>query len=784
MEKSLLYLNTPSTSIITPPIDTKKNELPIEKLCLRVVQIDHSIDDCEIYGIKGQKQFGIDIFARTDNSRYASYQCKRYKKITESTLVNVIEKFKKEDWFSKSYQFTFCTTFSLNTTQLQDKFNELKNDLKRNGVNLIKWDKIQLSRMLKKHPQIVFDFFGKEWVKLFNGEEKLREIVQTKKLGANDVAKFRKELHSVYSIVFQQYDPGIPSNELTNYPFLLEDRFIIPDVYEEKAPDELLLPNIRRKGKSDNEKIEMDLQDTPDNKYSRKVENLIEEELLFQRIKHRTNIDSILPQNKKNIILGDPGSGKSTLLRNIILDLLSNNPQLPNISQRWGKLLPVWLPFAFITKNLSSNENLNLLELLKIWFSSISKFCLFEIVKDALDDERLLLIIDGIDEWTNTSIAEQAISKIEIQSNLINATVLYSSRPYGYRILKDSFNDLNELVLAPFSISQQKQYIFYWYEKWMQAMQIKEVDYAKIETNNFLEELAKSSDYQLLAENPLLLGILIAQRLKDSVLPKNKLKALSSITDHLISKHPTKRKISASISNDDYLEFELNDIFSELAIHIQINSPEGLILKKEAQEVIEKYLIDLMDYKRPKAKKLSKELIDIGANSIGIIIEKSIDEIAFMHRQFQEFLAAKYLQESNYSDTTIILKKYLFDPSWHQVISYFFGLIPNRKVTYFKESISLFNNCIIEDVESIRYSQFLRFELLLNLNNAPINLMKKAFREIVHKFEYETNRNIKSILWKIILESFNNSKIKEEVQNYLFNYFPNNYQFNDYRLCA
>ncbi|MFA6103473.1 MAG: NACHT domain-containing protein [Victivallaceae bacterium] len=787
MDKSLLYLHTPSTSKIEPPIDSTVNELPIEKLewedfeklCLRIAQIEHSIDDCEIYGVKGQKQDGIDIFARKDNAKYISYQCKRYQKITESILKKAINEFKKGKWFLKCDEFKFCTTFSLNTVQLQDKFSDFKIELCKSGIDLIKWDKIQLCRILKDQPQIVYEFFGKEWVKLFNGEDKLNEIKLNSKLDANEVAKFRKELYNVYSTVFQQNDPSIPSQEFNDFSFLLQERFILPDVLEEKTMNEAFISPEEIK-KINNENIRHASLDMPDNKYQRKEQSLVKEEFRFISIETRVSIDAILPKYRRTVILGDPGSGKSTLLHYIVLDLLSSEPQLMNISQEWGGLLPIWLPFAYITKNLTINENLNIAELLEMWFKSINRENLFCVVKDALDDNRLLLIIDGIDEWTSTSAAKQAISKIEIQANIAKAIIIYSSRPYGYRLLKDSFQNVHELQLAPFSEEQQKKYIFYWYEKWTAFIKYADPDYARNETNNFLEELNKANDFKLLSENPLLLSILIAQRFKDSVIPKNKITALEIITDHLISKHPIRRRTSANIIDEDNLDFELGEVFSELAIHIQKESHEGVILKTEAQKVIETYLIKLMGYEIPKAKKYSKSLLDIGANNIGIIVEKSNDEIAFMHRQFQEFLAAKYLFESDRSVTIQILREYSNNQTWNQVITFLFGLIPNRKGKDFKDYLSFIDTSRSND--AISYSTFLKYELLLNLNNAPVDIAKESLKEIVNKFEYETNKNTKDILWKIILESIYNAKIKDDVCNYLFTYFPNNYKFNDYRL--
>lgn len=234
---NLNYLYTPIHSIVEPPINSKIQELPLEKLawedfeklCLAIIQKEFSVNDCEIYGIKGQAQQGIDIFANKSNGKYNSYQCKRYQKFDLDDINNAVDYFKSKDFYRKSDKLYLCTSCEWNKTQIQDRFEELKTELEKENITLIKWDKIQLSRLLKDEPQIVFDFFGLEWVKEFNGELALLQLSKSKKKDARQVAEFRKELYEFYSTIFNIQDPGIPIKELRS-PYILQDRFIIPDI--------------------------------------------------------------------------------------------------------------------------------------------------------------------------------------------------------------------------------------------------------------------------------------------------------------------------------------------------------------------------------------------------------------------------------------------------------------------------------------------------------------------------------------------------------------------------
>lgn len=797
MEKKTLKLNylfTPSNTIVDPPIETIVQELPLEKLswedfeklCLALVQIDFSINDCEIYGIKGQAQEGIDIFARQANGKYSSFQCKRYQEFRLSDINDAVEYFKSKAFFDKSDTLHLCTSCEWNKTQVQERFEVLKTELEKDNIILIKWDKIQILRYLKKQPQIVFDFFGIGWVKKFNGEPALKQISKSKKIDAKQIIEFRKELYKFYSTIFNIQDPGIPIKEL-NSPYSLQDRFIIPDI----------LSNV----KGENFEITKNTDSS-----SSSISNLQQYEYFFDddgygqnefRNRHlnqfsdgdensvdvRIKIDDALVDNR-NIIIGDPGAGKSTLLRYITLDILSPNPQLESISQKYGKALPVWLPFAFITKHLSQKDSLSISEILNLWFNGFGKNHLFEIAKQALEDERLFLVIDGIDEWSSISSAQQAITRIETIRELYDCKVLYSSRPYGFKILKDFFTNLNVLNLAGFSKLQQKNFVQKWYEKWASLQrEIKDESFSKTQTENFIKELEQAGDLKKLAELPLLLSILIVQKLQDAVLPKNKLEALKEITQYLIKKHPIKRGSDAGIVQDHVVDVDFKDIFCELAIYIQKESNDGVILKGDAQKIVEQYLITYADFDKVKAKVRSQELIEVGANNFGIIIEKSNNEISFGHKQFQEFLSAQYLYESDDDYINEFVKSYASNPSFHQVIISFFGLLQIKQVKKFQTHYTALKVAVHEKYQE-DYLKLISYEIAINLDNAPVELMNKSFDSIVYDFEYETDPTYKKALLKRILSAVQNGRLKEKVLSFLIQYFPNEYKYQDYRILS
>jgi predicted helicase len=93
------------------------------------VQTRFTVEQCELYGVAGQQQRGIDIYARKNSGKYATYQCKRYQKLSSDELRKLVGLFRSSAWAAKSDAFTLCTSAELNMTQVQDAFEELRTEL-------------------------------------------------------------------------------------------------------------------------------------------------------------------------------------------------------------------------------------------------------------------------------------------------------------------------------------------------------------------------------------------------------------------------------------------------------------------------------------------------------------------------------------------------------------------------------------------------------------------------------------------------------------------------------
>ncbi|MCT4602881.1 MAG: ATP-binding protein [Marinifilum sp.] len=217
-------MSEPIKARIQLPLNPKIQQLPFEQLswelfeelCLKVVQTEFDRSECEKRGIQGQNQDGIDIFAKQEEGVYSVYQCKKYRIFGTADLKKVISRFQEGKYYANSNKFYICTSCDMNSATLQDEFEEYRTKLHEDGIELYKWDKNQLSGILKAHPRIVYDIFGPEFVKAFNGDEALSQIFPISEEKIYDSLKFASgDLYGINNEFSNLPNSHIKRNETT-----------------------------------------------------------------------------------------------------------------------------------------------------------------------------------------------------------------------------------------------------------------------------------------------------------------------------------------------------------------------------------------------------------------------------------------------------------------------------------------------------------------------------------------------------------------------------------------
>lgn len=157
----------PSPNVIKPPVQTRLQDLPFnelsweqfEGLCAALVQVQPVTVSCNLFGVQGDEQQGIDIVAKqrgTKGEEVWAYQCKRYKEYSSGKLKEALDKMA---YTADYYVFMLSIPATAALRQVVDAHPKT-----------FLWDSKDIARKLKNYPSIVEDFFGGAWCAAFCGQ--------------------------------------------------------------------------------------------------------------------------------------------------------------------------------------------------------------------------------------------------------------------------------------------------------------------------------------------------------------------------------------------------------------------------------------------------------------------------------------------------------------------------------------------------------------------------------------------------------------------------------------
>ncbi len=678
------WLELPASDApISPPVITRPQILPLhelswenfERLCLRYVRSKATVSRCQLYGKRGQAQQGIDLYARfSEPAFYGVYQCKRLKSFQPGDISEAVETFLGGTWSERARAFSICTSHSTESTGVAEAIEAAAQRLEAMDIRFDVLGAEQLSLWLKEQPTIVDDFFSRAWVQAFCGTDALH-LVGTR-LNSSEVASYRKALHDFYNVLFTRHDPGIPIRpQIGKREAQLRDRFVTPTVYASSR----YVPSEKKVSANGMNKTVQDSAEMSGQGTRRDLSGSVDQ------IKVRVSVDIWLSQSQRSVILGGPGSGKSALLRMLATDLLSDNPELARVAVSWGALLPVWIPFPYWTNlNAKRAAPVSLSQCLEQWFRQFDQPDTWKLVEDALRDDRLLLLVDGLDEWTDETAARTTSQLLQTYVQTRNLAAVLVSRPHGFERVAIQGAEWQVGQLAPLSAELQRVLIGKWLRIQRQSAPSESPDKAATsasverdierETDIFVRELGESSDLSQLAEIPLTLLLLLYLHLQNSPLPANRFGAYGYVVDHFIREHPLSRRSAATLVDGQgpLSPEEIERALAYIAYVIQTDFPGGTLQEREIRDRLEEFLRDELDLglglSSVEARAVLRYFTNLEEGSLGLLVSQGNSSISFFHRSLQEYLAAVHLARHPLADQRKAAASQILDARWREVI--------------------------------------------------------------------------------------------------------------------
>jgi hypothetical protein len=652
-----------------PPTVTREQVLPLgslswesfERLCFRLAHRGGDVEDTRIYGERGQAQEGIDLYVRRATGDYETWQCKRYQKIKAVDIDNAVTKFLDGDWAGRTKLFRLAVAPSLNATELTEEIEKQRTRCETVNVKFEPLDQDRLSQMLKDYPELVDDFFGSAWVSAFNGPDAVASL-SGRKLSREQKHNARRFIRTLYATHFKTVDGGIPAAapvfRSAVQPVTVFDRYVEPTIE--------LIESIVEQGQSMNFRPEINSQDA--------VRGVSTMGFRTREIRTKLTLSAGLSISDRFILLGDAGFGKSAALRVVIHSLLSDGGRFPALAKSWGQRLPLLLPFGFLASHFTESETPTVESALKAWLTRLgARNDELTLLEEMLGDERLLLLVDGLDEWQNREAAVTALTALSTYVQTRRLPLIATGRPLGFERISDFGPDWKRANLLPLTSVQQREFTSYWFRHFHRAGAA--LDAIALEqavardTTGFANDLSEDTTLSELGGIPLLLSVMIYLRLTGRVLPRSRLAALEELIKALLEDQPSRRAQAAmrcvdqSAARSRYIRIGIQ--YLAYCIH---QEPNSIVLPNEraAELLNNSYRIE-HEFSVSEADDWAARVLELGQHEFGVLVAPQEHHIGLLHRSFQEYLAAKHLARLPLNQVKSYCENTGRKAPWHEV---------------------------------------------------------------------------------------------------------------------
>jgi len=663
----------------TTPVQTRPALLPVgdltpenaERLFLRLLETEGRVEHAVLYGLPGQAQAGIDVYARTAPSlettapsgkTFVALQSRRVKKLTAASITSAITDFLAGDWAERCSRFYYATSSSLRDTKLDAALRAAREALNERGIEFEPWGAEELATRLRDQPRLVDDFFGRAWVAAFCGDDRAAELsrrispekAQAARHGLGELyrAAFRSQgasptvtgthSHSLSYLILdsQPVSESTPSRVAALEPQQAQPPVSIPPLEEYAGTPRLM----RRRTRQPSHRAPVSSRDTS---------------------RARTPVDEWAESARLRLLIGAPGSGKSSFLMFAATDILAPAPQSVALQRAHGGDLPLWLPFGFLCRHLDGSTTNSVISAIEAWITQQGGPSAWDLTRPALDDERAVLLVDGVDEWSDSASAEYALGLIESFVSQRRIGAILTARPYAV----DRLNWVEpwaKAELAPLTHTQQVDLV---------TRMLSESDTISVDgqpnphAESFLTELSQLPALSPLLGTPLFLGLL-AKSWRGESLPPQRFQLFSALVQLLVDKHPQMRRRASSATGSEFSTADMLTVLRGVAYQMRLEGGSSIRSRQEMERRFRDELRrdDGLAYPPADAARVAAAVLSQAEDEYGLLVPQGTGMVGFLHRVLLDQLAGEHLATLPPEEQEGVLTTRAGDPTWRDVL--------------------------------------------------------------------------------------------------------------------
>lgn len=353
------------------------------------------------------------------------------------------------------------------------------------------------------------------------------------------------------------------------------------------------------------------------------------------------------------MVLGQPGAGKSTFLRKIGLEFLKGKK---------GSLKHDYIPVLLELKRLTKSE----IDL-KVLIANEFETCGFpkanEFTQSALEQGKLLILLDGLDEVPSTNINPVIDAIQDFVDRYDKNRYIASCRTAAYRY---NFKRFSDVILSDFSDEQIHQFINNWFRS--------EEDKQSGTATQCWELLNKGDNRAAkeLAHTPLLLTFLCLVYDKSQTFSNNRSGLYKKALRILLEEWAAEKRI---LRREVYegLSIELEEVLLSEIAYAGFAADRLFMSQSQLVEQIKGFLSSNLN----APKHLDGEaVLDAIAIQQGIWVERTEAVYSFSHLSLQEYLTARYI--CVHGQFCKMAEQHLTNNRWREVFLLTSGLMVDK----------------------------------------------------------------------------------------------------------
>lgn len=364
----------------------------------------------------------------------------------------------------------------------------------------------------------------------------------------------------------------------------------------------------------------------------------------------------VVKKYSKLVVLGKPGAGKTTFLKYIAMQCSSGQLQ--------AHLVPIFISLKSFAETA---EQPSLFEYITEQFSPYG-FSDYKIIQQLLNQGRMLILLDGLDEVKETD-SQRVLKSVrsfchQFLANRFLITCRIAAKEY-------TFENFTEVEVADFNDCDITSFATKWFA-------VKE----SIKSKKLLEEIKANRAIRELATNPLMLTFLCLVFEESAEFPANRAALYKEGLDILLKKWDAKRNIEREQIYKKLSVQHKKDLLSQIAL-TTFEQGNYFFRQQEIQQQIVDYLRNL-----PHAS-TNISLLQLDSLAVlksieaqhGLLVERAQGIYSFSHLTFQEYFTAREIVAASHPQVLeTALKKLvsqITNKRWREVFLLTAGMLRN-----------------------------------------------------------------------------------------------------------